>query len=118
MSRLEGNQASDRVRPVTSVNPHAPSFDELNRHLVSAEGSDLHLRVGSPPLMRVPGRLEPVPGYDPLDEEAVNGMRRHILRDPTRLGKLQEEGALDFSFGIRGGGRMRANAFMQRDSIA
>ena len=94
------------------------NFDELHRHLMDAEGSDLHLRVGAPPLIRVHGRLEPIVGYDPLDEEAIDAMLRHILRDPTRLARLEEDGALDFSFGITGGGRMRANAFMQRDTIA
>ena len=104
--------------PILTAAGELPPIPELHRRLVEAEGSDLHLRVGTPPLIRRHGRLEPLEGLPILDAGALEDALRQVLRDPTRLEVLDRTGALDFSFGLPSGGRMRANAFMQRDTIA
>jgi twitching motility protein PilT len=85
-------------------------------YLAERQGSDLHVKVGSPPMIRVDGDLEPIPEADSLlstDTEAAVG---EILHDRSRLADLQREGELDFGFSIPGLARFRVNVFQQRGS--
>ncbi len=81
-------------------------------------GSDLHLRVGGPPRMRVNGVLEPVDGAAALteaDTEMIAGeiVRPHLVE---RFGRGEE---VDFAYTIPNGeGRFRVNAYLQRDTVA
>ena len=88
------------------------------QYLADHDGSDLHAKVGSPPMARIAGELEPLPGADVLkgpDTEAALG---EILTQPTRLEELSAEGEVDFAFAVPGLARFRVNAFRQRGSIS
>ncbi len=87
-------------------------------YLAARQGSDLHVKVGSPPMIRVDGDLSPIPEADrvtPADTEAAVA---EILLDESRLEELRREGELDFGFSIPGLARFRVNVFQQRGSLS
>src|SRR3954453_11623797 len=91
------------------------------RRVIEMEGSDLHLKVPSPPLIRLHGRLEPIPGTDPLTPEDTEAVLASLLskdKDRAKLGEFAGENEVDFSFGVTGLSRFRVNAFRQRGVIS
>ncbi len=90
---------------------------EAMRELVSRGGSDLHLKVGAPPLMRVDGNLGSATG-EPLSVEDTEGALHALLHDEAKLQEFAAEHEADFSFEISGVARFRINAFRQRGVIS
>jgi twitching motility protein PilT len=89
------------------------------RRVVEMEGSDLHLKVPSQPLIRRHGRLEPIPGSEPLAPEDTEMLLAQLLGgDKDKLKEFTDENEVDFAFGIAGLARFRANAFRQRGVIS
>ncbi len=92
-------------------------IEELVRKTVRMEASDLHLKVGLPPAVRVNGLLGPLEGYGPLRPLDTEEIVKEIL--PERLTReFEEEGEADFSYEVSEFGRFRVNAFRQRGSIS
>jgi twitching motility protein PilT len=87
-------------------------------HLVESGGSDLHLKVPSPPSMRLDGQLCPLPGAERLSQEDTEHALRTMLTDPAKATEFREANEVDFSYAIDGLARFRANAFRQRGSIS
>ena len=100
-------------------------IDQALRQLVAREGSDLHIKVGAPPLARINGELGPL-GQQDLDagEGQVLGVSETeaalhaILHDKRRLAEFHEESEVDFAYEIEGIGRFRVNAFRQRGVVS
>jgi twitching motility protein PilT len=89
------------------------------RKLVEAGGSDLHLKVGAPPMIRLQGLLTPIEaGLDPLTTDDTHNAVRGMLDDPKRLEEFAHDREVDFSFSVAGAARFRINAFHQRGSIS
>jgi twitching motility protein PilT len=88
------------------------------RRVIETGGSDLHLKVPSPPLIRVHGRLTPIEGADRLMPQDTHEVLRTMVTDERKLEEFERERELDFSFGLQGAGRFRVNAFMQRGSTS
>ncbi len=88
------------------------------KHLTEREGSDLHIKVGSPPMVRVDGELEPVPGAERLTPSDTERALAEIVNTPERIAELERDGEVDFAFGKPGLARFRVNAFRQRGSIS
>jgi twitching motility protein PilT len=88
------------------------------RRVIEIDGSDLHLKVPSRPLIRHMGHLEPIPGSDELTPEDTEGAVRHLLNDPSKLEEFAEEHEVDFSFSLPGCSRFRVNAFRQRGVVS
>jgi twitching motility protein PilT len=88
------------------------------RELVARGGSDLHLKVGSPPLFRVQGALAAVEGTQALTEQDTEHALHELLHDPAKLKEFGEEHEVDFSFEIPEVARFRVNAFRQRGVIS
>jgi twitching motility protein PilT len=93
-------------------------IDAALRYVVEREGSDLHVKVPSPPMARVHGELRPIEGADPLTPEDTEGALEHILRDPVLLEEYAKVGEADFSYEVRGLSRFRVNAFRQRGHVS
>jgi twitching motility protein PilT len=91
---------------------------ESLRELVGREGSDLHLKVSSPPLFRVHGVLGPNLQDDALTAEDTERVLHELLRDPVKLSEFKEEHEVDFSFEMADVARFRVNAFRQRGVIS
>ncbi|MCW3064927.1 MAG: type pilus twitching motility protein PilT [Solirubrobacterales bacterium] len=88
------------------------------RYLVQQEGSDLHLKVPSVPLIRVNGALSPLPGSAPLQGDDTEGVLRQMLSDPAKLAEFGADGEVDFAYAVDGLARFRVNAFRQRGFVS
>src|ERR687889_261965 len=93
-------------------------LDHALRYLIAAEGSDLHLKIPSYPLVRLHGSLEPIPGTERLYPEDTQRALEQMLDDPEKLEEFESENEVDFSYSVEGLGRFRVNAFLQRGSIS
>lgn len=84
--------------------------------MVERGASDLHITTGSPPQLRVDGRLVPlkVPPLTPLETKQIC----YSVLTEAQKHKFEEQNELDLSFGVRGLSRFRANVFMQRGAVA
>jgi twitching motility protein PilT len=92
--------------------------NDLNRLLqilAEHDGSDLHLKVGSPPRIRVNGDLRKLdePPLRPTDTSAI----AEAIMHPDTAIKFHAEHEADFAYGVSGLGRFRVNAFRQRGSV-
>lgn len=92
------------------------NLQELLRIMVDQGGSDLHVTAGSPPRLRVNGRLTPM-NIPPLTGVESKQICYAILTDIQKH-KFEEENELDFSFGLKGLSRFRGNLFVQRGTVA
>src|SRR5882724_2219627 len=97
------------MRPVNSI-------DELLEHMVARNASDLHVTVGTPPVIRVRGEVERVDEYAPLTPEETQELLYRILSSEQQK-NLEIKRQLDFSHSIPGLARFRVNAYFQRESI-
>jgi twitching motility protein PilT len=87
--------------------------------LQAAGGSDLHLRVGGPPRIRVNGVLQPIDGAPKLTEEDTESIAAAIVR-PHLVERFARGEEVDFAYALKGAvsGRFRVNAYLQRDTVA
>ena len=92
-----------------------PTLPELLSMTVDLHGSDLHLSIGSPPVVRVHGDLRRLefPELSPADTKAL---AYSVLTDAQKK-RFEETLELDFSFGIRGIARFRCNLFNQKGAV-
>ncbi len=97
---------------------HAPptSIDELLEHCVNVGASDLHLTVGSPPVVRVHGELVPVHGVDPLDADTTQALLYRILSTEQQK-RLELDRQIDLAHNVPGVARFRVNVYFQRESL-
>ncbi len=94
------------------------NVDESLRYVVEHSASDLHLKVGAPPMARVNGELNPIPGAPPLKpQDTVDALAVMVGDGPARR-EFDEEGEVDFSYSIRQVSRFRVSAFRQRGSVS
>ena len=96
------------------------SFDlqQALRYVADHQGSDLHVKVGSPPVVRIAGELQALPGTSSLTGADTEQALHEMLADPARLQEFAAEREVDFAFAVPGLARFRVNAFRQRGSIS
>lgn len=92
------------------------SLRELLEQMVKMDASDLHLTVGSPPVIRVDGKLQRL-NLDMLTAEETKKLGYSMLNEKQKM-KFEQNNELDFSFGIEKMSRFRCNMFMQRGNLA
>lgn len=90
-------------------------IDDLLRMTVEKGGSDLHLSAGLPPMVRVDGRLHPLP-FDPLTTRDIQRLVYDVLTG-DQIQKFEKTKELDFSYGVKDVGRFRFNVYRQRGSV-
>ena len=92
------------------------NLHQLLKAMVEKGASDLHVTTGSPPQLRIDGKLVPLktPPLSPVDTKQLS---YSILTDAQKH-KFEEDSELDLSFGVKGLSRFRANIFMQRGAVA
>ena len=91
-------------------------LDDLLRVAVERRASDLHLKVGNPPVMRVDGRLIPMVEQRRLTPEDVIRMAFGIM-SPAQKAKFKEKNEIDMAYSVPGLGRFRVNVFQQRGTV-
>jgi twitching motility protein PilT len=97
-------------------NPPQISLSELLHKLTELGGSDLHITTGTAPLVRVHGEIHPLDGYRPLSSSETKQLAYSVLTDAQKH-RFEENLELDFSFGVKGLSRFRANIFNQRGAV-
>ena len=97
-------------------NPQQISLSELLHKLSELGGSDLHVTTGTPPLVRVHGQIRPLDGYHLLTSSETKQLAYSVLTDAQKH-RFEENLELDFSFGVKGLSRFRANIFNQRGAV-
>jgi twitching motility protein PilT len=95
---------------------HQLSLSDLLKKLIEMGGSDLHLTTNTPPQVRVHGELRPLDGYKALTSADTKQLAYSVLTDAQKH-RFEESLELDFSFGVRGLSRFRANLFNQRGAV-
>lgn len=90
---------------------------ELLKVAEDSKASDVHITVGVPPLMRVHGKMMPIPNEPRLMAEDVEALVKGIMGEFQKRA-FAERGEIDFSFGLAGMGRYRVNVFRQRGTTA
>ena len=90
--------------------------NDLLKIAVEQGASDLHLKVGTFPMMRVGGRLRPITDDKRLDHEDVVAMSAAIMSTQQRQ-KFKESQEVDLAYSVPGLGRFRCNIFQQRGTV-
>ncbi|MDF1525541.1 MAG: type IV pilus twitching motility protein PilT [bacterium] len=93
----------------------SPGIHQLLKFMVDNGASDLHITPGTPPQLRIDGALRPlnVPTLTPPETKKI----AYSLLTDAQKHIFEEEKELDFSFGVKGLSRFRANVFQTRGSV-
>jgi twitching motility protein PilT len=91
------------------------TLSELLKKMIEMGGSDLHITTNAPPMVRVHGQLRPL-DYPELTPAETKRLAYSVLTDAQKH-RFEEALELDFSFGIKGLSRFRANLFNQRGAV-
>lgn len=87
-------------------------INELLKTVIEKEASDLHLKVGSPPCLRIHGELVNLE-LDPLTPEEVERFANSIM-DERQKQIFQQENVVDFAYNLSGIARFRVNVYRER----
>src|SRR5579872_4684191 len=106
-----------------SESPSAPAqqtpafnFKAVLQRMIQQNASDLHLKVGRPPVLRVNGDLSSL-DVPPLRPEDLKALAEQIMT-PKQVKDFAEHKEADFAIGVPGIGRFRVNVYQQRGTIA
>jgi twitching motility protein PilT len=91
------------------------SLKQLLEDMIQRKASDLHITAGVPPEFRIDGSITPSE-YEILTPEVTAQLAYSVLSDEQRK-KFETTRELDFSFGIKGLSRFRANVYLQRGVV-
>ena len=104
--------------PAGAPKSGAPAyFPAAIRWMVEQKGSDLLLKVGRPPTVRVAGELVAMPNAPPLTPQDLKLLAEHLMQ-PRQLKDFMETKEADFAIGVPGVGRFRVNIYWQRGTLA
>src|SRR5687768_8284113 len=107
----QGQMASPSALPTSTFN-----FKAILQQMIQQNASDLHLKVGRPPTLRVDGDLSPLP-LPPLKPEDLSVLAKELMSQ-KHLKEFNELREADFATGVPGIGRFRVNVYQQRGTIA
>jgi twitching motility protein PilT len=94
----------------------AINIDDLLRRAVESRASDLHLKVGNHPYLRVDGLLNPLSDIPRITPEEMLSMAFSMMTNRQKQ-KFKETAELDMAYGVAGLGRFRVNVFQQRGNV-
>ncbi len=92
------------------------NVDDLLRIAVERKASDLHLKVGNHPYLRIDGSLHPLAEQPRISPEEMLSMAFSMMTNRQKQ-KFKETAELDLSYGVPGLGRFRVNIFQQRGNV-
>jgi twitching motility protein PilT len=102
-----------------SADGFAVDLSSLLQQVVDSGASDLHLKIGQPPIVRLDGDLCVVDGWAPMTSEGLEDLVRQVgASDAARLEDFFKTGELDTAYQEYGLPRFRVNAFRQRGEIS
>src|SRR5258708_35451918 len=91
-------------------------IDDLLRIAMGRKASDLHLKVGNYPHVRVDGELVPLTDQPRISAEDMLNMAFSMMSNRQKQ-KFKESAELDMAYGVAGLGRFRVNGFQQRGNV-
>ncbi|MEK6716934.1 MAG: type IV pilus twitching motility protein PilT [candidate division NC10 bacterium] len=89
---------------------------DLLKIAVERKASDLHIKVGSPPVLRIDDKLVPLMEMPRLGQDAVVTMAASLMNAKQRE-KFKERSEIDLAYSMPGLGRFRVNVFQQRGTV-
>lgn len=135
---LPDDQAAAAPKPAPGVAPPAPAraaatsgensrtdlvttssefrLHDVMTEMVAAGASDLHLSLGLPPMMRVSGGLQNMPGHGELTAELLQKTIYQMMTQKQRE-RFENDLELDFSYALPSVGRFRVNIYRQREAL-
>ena len=94
-----------------------PNIDQLLMEAVSVGASDIHLKVGSSPVVRIDGELRRLDGYETLGPADIEAYAEAVFTTKA-ASDFKSLGGADFAYGKHDMGRFRVTAFRQRGSAS
>src|SRR5437867_5731230 len=91
-------------------------IDDLLRIAMERKASDLHLKMGNSPYLRVDGELVPLTDQARISAEDMLNMAFSMMSNRQKQ-KFKEAAELDMAYGVAGLGRFRVNVFQQRGNV-
>ncbi len=107
--------AALRVEPLPADNQAGMNIDELLRHTVERGASDLHLKVGNVPFLRIDGDLMPT-SHDVLTPQDTVTFGNTVMSEHKRK-EFDLHNEADIGYTLQGVGRFRINVFRQRGLV-
>jgi len=92
-------------------------IDEFLKIAIERDASDIHLKAGNHPMIRIHGTLTPLTGFPRLTIQDTDELGNQMMTDPQKA-RLQEELDIDLAYSLSGFGRFRGSIFHQRGSLA
>ena len=92
-------------------------LDRLLHVLSELDGSDLHVKAGAPPRIRVDGVLSTLENEPKFSSDDTKGLAEAIV-PPSLRGAFDVNHEVDFAYSVMGLGRFRVNTYLQRSSVA
>lgn len=93
-----------------------PSIKELLTRMIRDGASDMHICVGAPPMIRLHGGVEAMPGLQSLTPEETQELIYTVMNE-DQIAEFEETKECDLSFGIEGLSRFRLNVYRDRGSV-
>ena len=95
------------------------SLHDILSQAVDLGASDVHLKFGQPPVVRIDGDLAPLEGHDSFSSETLEEILNTVgASAPRRVRLFQETGEMDTAYQLPDLPRFRVNAFRQRGDIS
>ncbi|MDH5769617.1 MAG: PilT/PilU family type 4a pilus ATPase, partial [Nitrospirota bacterium] len=91
-------------------------INELLKKARSLDASDLHIKVGSPPILRIYGELTPISSEKRVSEEDALTIALSVM-SPGQKEIFKKKNDIDLAYSVPGLGRFRCNAFVQRGTV-
>jgi len=91
-------------------------LDDILKMGAQKGSSDVHLKVGLPPIFRIDSALYPVKNLPRFTPEVLSGMIFGLMTEAQKK-KFREDHEIDLSYGVKGLGRFRVNVFQQRGTL-
>ena len=92
-------------------------LNEILTIAVKARGSDIHIKTGLPPIVRIDGKLHPIPNAQRLAPDVVSSIANMMMSDRQRR-IFEENSEVDMAYAVPGLGRFRVACYRQRGTIA
>ncbi len=92
------------------------NIDDLLKKAVNSGASDLHIKAGNAPIVRIHGALSFMPGEKRLSSEDSMGLV-HSVMNPGHKDLFKKKNDVDIAYSVPGLGRFRCNAFVQRGTV-
>lgn len=92
-------------------------LNEILTVAFKAKGSDIHIKTGLPPIVRIDGRLHPIPNSSRLSPDFVSETAQSMMNDRQRR-IFEENHEVDLAYAVPGLGRFRVSVYRQRGTVA